>query len=300
MRLALSTNPSQLESLLLRVVVKDILLTFVFLTLVSIGATIGIGVFSLGLLDAKSMVIIIPVLFILCGMISIFRFLSYLGTVWRVMGSFKRSFKEFDLEEGNFIVDFKPPFLVFKGLIKKYGIESEEPLGFVFSFSSESGKYSVEEKCEVVKGSFRLSIFVEDWNNFCHRRRQEGDLSNIHGVSVKLIREIRQEVLESRGFKVEQLKANIRREDEQVKQVNPVQEVAPRVPSSPALREFDETLNMLDRLKQGIDVPHSGEVKAHEQTLKEHSTKKVGEKDKKSMQDALYQLEEINKILQED
>ncbi|MCD4740513.1 hypothetical protein K8R43_04975 [archaeon] len=316
MRVSLRSSPSHLETLLIKMVVNDVLASFFILTLIFTGVIIASG-----LVHFQALVILVPTIAFFCVGVSIVRFIGYIKKVWTIFSSFKRSFREFDLQEGDMTIDFQPPFLIFRSLLHKYAEESGEKLpGWRVAASASTDKYSLDEVCEIVKGAFRLRLTVEDWHGVTHQKVIEGIMGQLHKTVKLMVTEIRQEVLTSKGVDVEKIKEKTR-ESISLPSVppSPVKKVSAEPKTlaqsvktlpqpvtssnseglSKVSNEVEETLALIGKLKVAEEVPHKKDRIAHEQKIKKHVENAATEKEKKEMQEALYELQEINKLLED-
>jgi hypothetical protein len=107
-----------------------------------------------------------------------------------------------------------------------------------------------------------------------------------------IVRQIRAEVLEARGVNVEKMK-------EKAKEFISIPQAQIPKPAAPPKLKPSSHLESLEQIKKVERIPNREELLKKEEHFRVQSAVATDSKQKASMQDALYQIEEIKKLLEE-
>ncbi|MCD6414943.1 MAG: hypothetical protein J7L23_04945 [Candidatus Diapherotrites archaeon] len=295
MQITLKVSPSKFETLLVNIIISDLLTLFFLLA-----AVFNITLITLQIVAFPVVLVVVPTVSLMCAAIAFLRFYGYLNVVFRVMGALKRTYKEFDLKESEISINFKPPILLFSGVLHKHGQKSDAPSGWYgFYMRGKSDKYTIEESYEIAKGKYKLNLFVKDWHGVSHQRVGEGKLGEVQNGTKSLIKNIRKEVLEARGVDVQKIESRSREFISLPKTPPAPPGAKPRAKEVEPIEELEKSLEALEKLKSAEEAPQKMGIEKHEQVLKSGVNNASTPEEKESMQDALYQIQEIKKLLED-
>ncbi|MBN3037198.1 MAG: hypothetical protein JW834_02010 [Candidatus Diapherotrites archaeon] len=289
MKLVSSESPRKVENLLIRTVVVDFVVMFFLLAGIGSGMAVYYEVARF-----PDVLLLIPSIAVIAFVLSVARFYSFLSIVIRVMGSLTNVFNEFGGGSVEVIVDVPAPFLLF-GMIAARHFQASSPKEYSFRMVSDSGKYKVSAECVVQKGVFQFSAKVVDWHNLSHEKAFRGRVVGVQAAAGRMVKDIRAEVLEARGVRVAELR---RQEEYYIPSSSPTVPVpAPEVhvpaggpvPSAPIREEAAAKKALMST--EGMATKEEGLRAAVK------SAHSKAEKD--ALQDALFELEEIRKVLKE-
>lgn len=278
MRLEQETTPHKLEMSLLKIIVPDAVLMFFLLWVAS-----GVALFFASVLELRLFILVLPFLGLLSLVLVALRFYSYWTTIIRVMGSLSHLFEEFGDGKATVVADVPQPFLLF-GFLTLRKAKKSPAKHYAFSLKADSQKYKVSIDCLVQRGVYDLAVRVVDWHGISHDRSVKGNVAFLQKTLPSLSHSIRQEVLESRGV---QLAPTGKPTLAAPPRISPVRANKPLSPP-PALiakRAIPTTFEQAVEKKNEVEVE-----------LEKAKTKKEQE----AWQEALYELQEIEKMLKED
>jgi len=273
MKASMAGTPQQLEGLLLKFVVVDVVATFFIFAAIA-----NISVIFSQLIKFPDVLLLVPALMMLAGVFAVLRFYRYLFTVVRVLGALSYIFEGFGKGKAACQAFFPKPFVLFSHFLKKHASATEDK-EFSFAMKSDSQKYKVDCTISISHGFFDLQIEVVDWRGTSHKRNLREKLSTLQKRVPSLVADIRQEVLESQGVKVG---AVVEREV--------YVPSAPQVPVKPAAVAAVVPSQPVAVTKQ-VAKEKQVEIKAAMPTAKKT--------EKEALKDLLFEMEEIEKLLKE-
>ena len=293
--------PQHMETILIKIIIVDFIATFLILGIIFNALAIYYR-----LAPFPQVLLLVPAISILCAIISIARFYRYISTVIRVSGALTKLYKEFDGGEAITSVDVPQPFLIFRHFLKKYTEPSSTRI-YMFAMDSTSEKYKLHAGCSVDKDRFLMSVNVIDWHGLKHERTINGPIARIQPMMGPVIHDIRREVLEARGIHVTKPEEKYEYYVPAVEKPKPIEEIKPKVSLREMVEEIEaekpKPLQEIDRTLLEIKQMAFTEKKVAEQkeTIRKtlEQPEKISKRDKEALQDVLFQLEEIEKILKE-
>jgi hypothetical protein len=197
------------------------------------------------------------------------------------MGALEYVYDGFGGGKSSVSLEFQPPFLIVKSFLKQFAKPGPPTREFVFVLESDSQKYKTHCEVTAAAGSFALVARVEDWHGLRHERVLKGRLPALQKNVFVMVHDVRSEVLEARGVKVEAVPAGV-----EVYVPKPAVPVAapvaqkPPVPAAPPV------------------VVRPAEVGERVEELKAAVAEAPSE-EKKALQDLLFEMEEIEKLVKE-
>ncbi|MCD6523232.1 MAG: hypothetical protein J7K68_05830 [Candidatus Diapherotrites archaeon] len=308
MKIERPVTPAHMETILIKIIIIDLVLTFLVL-----GIIFNFLAIYYKLAPFPQVLLLIPAISVLCAVIAVARFYDYISTVVRVSGALTKIYREFDGGEAVTRVEIKQPFLIFRHFVNKYAQPSEAKI-YRFVMDGKSAKYKVHAGCSIEKGRFLMFVRVIDWHGLKHERSVEGPIAKIQPMMSPLIRDIRREVLEARGIQIERAREQVEYYIPAIEKPKPVVErkpeiITPKVSLKKVVEEIEgekkkpkpveEIDKLLSEIKQMSVTKETitEQKKAIKETLQK--PKGVTKKDKEALQDVLFQLEEIEKMLKE-
>jgi hypothetical protein len=279
MRLEQETTPHKLEMSLLKMIVPDAALMFFLLWAAS-----GVALFFANALELRLFILVLPFLGLLSLVLVALRFYSYWTITIRVMGSLSHLFDEFGDGKATVVADVPQPFLLFGFLTLRKTTKSPAK-HYAFSLKADSQKYKVSIDCLVQRGVYDLAVRIVDWHGLSHDRSMKGNVAFLQKTLPSLSHSIRQEVLESRGV-----------------QLTPVAS-KPALPAPPGISPVraKKPLSPPPALVAKLAIPTTFEQAVEKKNEAEVELEKAKtKKEQEAWREALYELQEIEKMLKED
>jgi len=286
----LNAPPKKAEAKMLRLILPDFLLLFFILAIAGNAAVIASGIVKF-----PQVLLLVPAISILAAIIAFARFYNYLSTVLRVMGALSLVYEELGGGKADVRIAFPKPLLLF-GFLSAKAFSKSQDRKFAFSMKSDSAKYQAQATIGIDHGYY-LDIKITDWRHQEHSRSARGRLPKLQNAVIGVIDDIRKSVLESKGVPVQKIVVEHEgylpkpaKRIVPVPQKHPVQKGQPeaRMPQKQAIQPQLAILPPI--LEKRAVEQKADEVKAQLSAAKK-------EPDKEALQDILYQLEEINKII---
>lgn len=287
MRISLPLSPKKFEATLIKIILLDLVLIFLVLS-----AFLNTIIILFAGIPFPDVLLLVPAICVFSGVIAVFRFYAYISNIVRVMGSLAYIYEEFGEGRCDITLDCPKPFLIFNFFLKKYAQE-QIAKDYHFIMHSDSKKYGVFCDCLVSRGIFNLKLEIIDWHGLKHTKELKNKIASIYPITKRCVHEIRSEVLEARGIEVEKIK----KAEEYYIPIPTIKPVQPpkALPEEKAVKEaLLQAILEIEEIKK-IRVTKES-VKEKKEELKEAVKTKSGKK-KESLQDALFQLEEIEKIM---
>ena len=289
MLLELNAPPKKAEAKMLRLILPDFLLLFLILAIAGNAAVIASGI-----VQFPQVLLLVPAISILAAIVAFARFYGYLSTVLRVMGALSLIYEELGSGKASVRIAFPKPLLLFGFLAGKTFSKSPDRR-FAFSMSSDSSKYQASVAITIDRG-YRLGVTITDWRHQSHSRSAQGRLPKLQNAAIGILDDIRKSVLESKGVPVQKItkehEGYLPQPAKRAVLAPPKPFVTirkptlPPAPPAPAIRK-----PMLPPVLEKRAVEQRAEeVKAQLGTAKKKS-------EKEALQDVLYQLEEIDKVI---
>ncbi len=287
MRLELEADPHAVEMTLIKFIIPDAALMFFSLWIVS-----GAALFVSEILDLRMFVLAMLALGILSLVLTAVRFYGYWTTVVRVMGSLTHLFEEFGDGKAKAVVEYPQPFLLFGFLFSKR-VKKSPAKDYSFSLKTDSQKYKLDLACLVRKGAYDLKIKVTDWHGLTHDRDLKGNVAFLQKSIFPVAQAIRQEVLESRGITLKESEPHAPGialpvpkppELQAPPTISPKRVAKPLSPPPPSVAKKPVPTTVAAVEKEIVQV---------EEKLVDSAKKKEQE----ALKDALYELEELEKML---
>jgi hypothetical protein len=283
MLLELKAPPKKLESRLINLVLPDFLVMFLLLAIAGNAAVVLSGIVRF-----PQVLLLVPAVAMLAAIISFARFFGFLSAVLRSMGAM--SFIYDELGDGIVSVraEFKPPLLLF-GFLAAREFTPSGTQSLVCSMKADSSKYRSETTITADRGKYTLDLAVTDWRRQAHSRTARGSMPQLQTAAIQVINDIRTEVLEAKGVQVEQILSRpeaYRPSPAVVKTV-----AAPTAPAAkPAPAPSQPVAALPPVLEQKAVAAKTAEVRAE-------LAKAPPADEKAALNDILFQLEEIDKIM---
>jgi len=285
MLVELKAPPKKIESRLLKLVLPDFLLMFLVLA-----AAGNIAVILSGIVKFPQVLLLVPAVTVLAGILAFVRFFGFLSAVLRAMGALSFIYDELGNGAVTVRAEFRPPLLLFGFLASKDLVKSAAQ-GFNVKMTSDSSKYRSETLINIEHGSYTLDLSVTDWRRQTHARSARGSMPQLQTAAIQVINDIRTEVLEAKGVQVEQI---VMRAEAYRPAPETVKAVA--APSAPAemQRPIEQPAKMVAALPPVLEQKA---VAAKEVEIKAELAKAPSAEEKAALNDILFQLEEIDKIM---
>ncbi len=280
MLLELDAPPDKVEAKMVRLILPDFMLLFLVLAIAGNAAVILSGIVKF-----PQVLLLVPAISILAIIFAFVRFYGYLSTVLRVMGALSAVYDELGGGKARVRIAFPAPILLF-GFLSEGGFSKSTDKVFSFLMKSDSAKYQASLAILVDHG-YKLDITVTDWRNQAHSRQAEGKLPKLQNAAIGVVEDIRRSVLESKGVPIQRI-------------VTSHEGYLPQPVKRMALARKPAIVPAPPRRVPTPPLPPVLEKKAVEQKRDElraklSTTRKKSEKE--ALQDVLYQLEEIDKVI---
>ncbi|MCK4327651.1 MAG: hypothetical protein KAW41_04185 [Candidatus Diapherotrites archaeon] len=306
MLLEMAAPPKEAEAKLLRLILPDFLLIFLILAVAG-----NVAVIYSGIVKFPQVLLLVPAICVLAAILAFVRFYGFLSTVLRSMGALSFTYDELGSGQSEVTVDFGGPILLF-GIISGRGFQKSKAKGFSFFMKSDSAKYRAETSIRTDHTGYYLDINLKDWRGKSHARSARGKVPQLQTAMIQAINDLRTEVLESTGVKVSEIPVP----KEAYKPVpKPVPKVVPKALPVPAPVPAEKPpekpkppakpkVSAKERAMAPVAaLPPVLEEKAVEEKtveVKVEMGKAKTEAEKKALQDILFQLEEIDKVIKSD
>ncbi len=284
MILELKAIPKTVEGKLIKLILPDFILLFLII------AAIGNAIIILSeIVQFPQVLLLVPAVLILAVIFSFLRFYKFLSNILRAMGALAFVYEELGGGTSEININFPKLLLIFGSLGGKQ-FSSSPAKDFTFNMISDSAKYKAETHITIQKG-YIFDIKIQDWRGQTHTASARGTTPQLQNSIATAVSDIRRAVLESTGVQVQAIVP-----EAQVYRPEP-KPVAQMV-SKPTINEFKSKPTLVAPALPPILEKKAVEQKEMELKQQLETTKTKSEKE--SLQDVLFQLEEINKIIKED
>ncbi|MFC2174463.1 hypothetical protein ACFLQ2_01175 [archaeon] len=290
MLLEMPVQPKKAEAKLLQLVLPDFILIFLIFSVAGNAAVIYSEI-----VQFPQVLLLVPAICVLAGILAFVRFYGYLSNVIRAMGALSFAYEELGAGQANTTVNFHGPILLF-GIISGRSFTKSDEKDFVFSMKADSAKYKSEVMVRIDRTGYLLDIQLKDWRGHDHSRSVRGKVPQLQSAAIQAINDLRTEVLESTGVKVSQIAVP----KEAYRPVaKPEPKLVPKKVPTPAAKKPAPPA----KAKPVAALPPVLEKKAVEEKTEEVKAeleKPKTDAEKKALQDILFQLEEIDKVIKSD
>lgn len=276
--------PKKAESTMLRLILPDFLVLFLILAVVANAAVIYSEIVKF-----PQVLLLVPAISILAIIIAFVRFYKYLSNVLRVMGALSFIYEELGGGTSAVKIDFPKPILLF-GFLSKKAFAHSPAKQFNFQMKSDSSKYQAEITI-AIDHDYRLDMKITDWRHQTHSRSACGKIPQLQHAIIGVIDDVRKSVLESKGVQVQSI---VTEKEAYRPETVPAKTVVPKAVPTPVKKPVAKPAPLLP------PVLEKKAVEEKEKEIKAELGKATKEKEKKALQDILYQLEEINKVIKSD